>query len=381
MGSMPTVAVLSSARWSGMWLSKQRVSEALARLGHTVLYVDPPLSPLSVLRQPARRADLRAAVDERAAEDLAVWRPRVVPAQNSRWGQAVNARLLAGGVHRRLGPVDLTVAFSLEARGAFGRLGGRRVYYCTDSAEDLPGVDRAVVRDREQRLIDHADVVVACSKPLVTQLRERGVEAAYLPHGCAPEDFAPLSATPWSPPELVGCPRPWVGMAGSINFRVDAALLDAAHDAARDGTLVVIGGRFAARERSELRLLLDRPGVVAVGHVDRARLAAYVAALDVGLVPYTTSAFNRKSFPLKVLQYLAAGVPVVSTPNGATDEIGAGDDVRVASDAGAFHDEVAALLRIVDDDLDGVRRRQEIAAARPWSAVARALLAAAGAES
>jgi teichuronic acid biosynthesis glycosyltransferase TuaH len=36
--------------------------------------------------------------------------------------------------------------------------------------------------------------------------------------------------------------------------------------------------------------------------------------MDVGLVPYVDSAFNRASFPLKTLEYLAAGRPVVATP-------------------------------------------------------------------
>jgi teichuronic acid biosynthesis glycosyltransferase TuaH len=40
---------------------------------------------------------------------------------------------------------------------------------------------------------------------------------------------------------------------------------------------------------------------------------AYRAAIDVGITPYTESDFNRASFPLKTLEYLAAGRPVVST--------------------------------------------------------------------
>jgi teichuronic acid biosynthesis glycosyltransferase TuaH len=40
---------------------------------------------------------------------------------------------------------------------------------------------------------------------------------------------------------------------------------------------------------------------------------SYLAAADVGITPYTASAFNRASFPLKTLEYLGAGLPVVST--------------------------------------------------------------------
>jgi teichuronic acid biosynthesis glycosyltransferase TuaH len=36
--------------------------------------------------------------------------------------------------------------------------------------------------------------------------------------------------------------------------------------------------------------------------------------IDVGLTPYADSAFNRASFPLKTLEYLAAGRGAVVTP-------------------------------------------------------------------
>ncbi len=42
-------------------------------------------------------------------------------------------------------------------------------------------------------------------------------------------------------------------------------------------------------------------------------LPGYLAAMDVGLVPYGATEFNRWSFPMKTLEYLAAGLPVVST--------------------------------------------------------------------
>ncbi len=77
------VAVLSSARWSLFRLSKQHLSLAMARDGHQVVYVDPPLSPLSVLRNRDRMADFRAAADEEPEPRLHVWRPRSCPVRTA----------------------------------------------------------------------------------------------------------------------------------------------------------------------------------------------------------------------------------------------------------------------------------------------------------
>jgi teichuronic acid biosynthesis glycosyltransferase TuaH len=101
-------------------------------------------------------------------------------------------------------------------------------------------------------------------------------------------------------------------------------------------------------------------------------LPKYVAALDVGLAPYTDVAFNRKSYPLKVLQYLAAGVPVVSSANGATDDLV--DAVHLAWGPDAFEHEVRQALK--EGDPAQRAARQAAAASRPWTTVARELLAA-----
>lgn len=361
--------MLSSARWSSFRLSKQHLSIALAEAGHDVLYVDPPLSAGSLLRDRSRWPDLRGR-DEVGEAGVRVWHPIVLPGQNDRRVQRLNARLLRRGIRRRMTAEDLTLAFSLESRGVLRHLGGRRVYHCTDSAEDLPGANADEVRRQELALIARCDVVAACSRPLVDQLAARGVEAMYLPHGCDREAFVERGGD--DPVELRGRARPFVGYVGSINFRIDVRLLVAALGATSGGTLVLVGSRFGPSPAPEVAALLARPDVVVIDQQPPARLAALTASLDVGLAPYGEHPFNRKSFPLKIPQYLAAGVPVVSSPNGATDELGAA--VRVAREPDEFGQAVRDAIR---EGPEGAAARRAVAARRPWSRVAEELLGAA----
>jgi teichuronic acid biosynthesis glycosyltransferase TuaH len=62
-----------------------------------------------------------------------------------------------------------------------------------------------------------------------------------------------------------------------------------------------------------LSRLVARPNVEWVGPKRFDELPSYLRIIDVGLLPYVDSAFNRASFPLKTLEYLAAGRPVVAT--------------------------------------------------------------------
>lgn len=368
------VAVLSSARWAAFRRSKHFVSLALAQLGHQVLYVDPPVSPLSLLRDRDRLADLLGPAVVRADQPgLTIAHPRALPGQNSTLGQRVNSLIVQRAIRRTLGDPELTLGFSLEARATMAGLPGRRIYYCTDSVADHPSVDPAAMRAREDTMIASADVVVACSLPLVDLLAARGVRATYVPHGVDPVFLSPPPALL---PELAGRPRPWVGYVGSLNYRIGAPFLDAARRATDGGTLVLVGSAKVGGDPdpdAATTALLSRPDVVATAQKGPVDVAAYVAALDVGLAPYAPMAFNRASYPLKIPQYLAAGIPVVSTPNGATDELAS--LVHVATDPQQFEDSVRSALALGREA--GSSSRRAAAAARPWTVVAAEILAAA----
>lgn len=365
------VVVLSSTRWDSPWLSKQHLAAAWRRRGDSVLYVDPPVSVLSLLRQPDRARELLSRSD-RQDGGVDVWTPRVVPGQNRSVPQRLNAGRIVRGARRRLPRADATVAFGLEARRALAGSTGVRVYHCTDSWVDHPAADPAVARRWEDEITRVADLVVACSRPLVEMLAERGVEASYLPHGVEIDAFD--EARP--DPAIAALPGPVIGYAGGLNFRLAPELLEAALASVPGGTLALIGSAWrSARGSMDTRVsaLVERPDVVAVGHRSGRDLAASLAALDVSLVPYRDTAFNRRSFPLKVPQYLAAGLPVVSTANGATDEYG--DHVQVATGAEDFGDAVA---RAASRGIDGAASRRAAARRRPWSVVAEELVRLAG---
>src|SRR5438270_5513041 len=160
------VAVLASGRWAAFRGSLHSTAVALGEAGHDVVLVDPPVSPLSLVRHRDRWRDLTARRRESVAPGVDLWRPVVAPGQSSPLGQRLNAPWLAHGIGRP----ELTLTSALDARTVMTRLPGRRVYCCIDSFEDLPGVDGAVIRRRETELAGAVDVVVACSAPLCAQL-------------------------------------------------------------------------------------------------------------------------------------------------------------------------------------------------------------------
>jgi teichuronic acid biosynthesis glycosyltransferase TuaH len=181
-----------------------------------------------------------------------------------------------------------------------------------------------------------------------------------VPNGVDYELFA--AATGAGRPDDVALAPPVVTFAGNLSKRVDPSLLDAV--AERSRSVLLIGPQQTTFDARTIEGLLARPNVQWLPGRPYETLPAYFGASAVGVVPYTDTAFNRASFPLKVLEYLAAGLPVVSTDLPAVRWLGT-DLVRVANDPEAFADAVDAAVAEADDPVRR-RARQDLARAHDW---------------
>jgi glycosyltransferase involved in cell wall biosynthesis len=109
------------------------------------------------------------------------------------------------------------------------------------------------------------------------------------------------------------------------------------------------------------------PNVHLVDAVPSNDIPAYVAAFDVGIIPFVVDDLTRGVSPLKMYEYLAAGVPVVATPLPVCD---AHPMVRTASTPEDF---AARITEAVEERADEFAADAEAAAdAASWdSRVAR----------
>lgn len=188
----------------------------------------------------------------------------------------------------------------------------RRVLFATDdvvAAAGLWGMDPAYLARAREANLRSADEVIAVSQPLADLLHHSRTPPVVIPNGCDPTLFC-SDAEPAAGLHLC---HPIAGIIGRMNERTDMDYLRAALGAGI--SLLIVGPRsFAdpARDR-EFAELIKNPQVQWVDHVPREELSRYLAHMDVGLCAYADTPFNRCSSPLKTLDYLAAGIPVVTT--------------------------------------------------------------------
>ena len=292
-------------------------------------------------------------------DPAAIVQPRVFPWHDHRLVYRYNVRAMVAAIRGALARLGLAapplvVTGSPPSVGTLGRLGERAaVYICMDDFLHLPSATAEMIGPLEERLLARVDTVVCTAKSLTLIKVPRSGVAHYLPQGVNYDHF---SAPRPVPAELAGLPRPLIGFAGGLYDRVDLTLLRRLAEEHPRGSLVLVGP--VAVDTGPLAL----PNVHCLGARPYAELPAYVQAFDVGLIPYFLNDETRSVDPLKLLEYLAAGIPVVTTD--IPEALKYRDSVAVAGDRDAF---AAAVARAVAERDPAARaRRQAVARQHTW---------------
>jgi glycosyltransferase involved in cell wall biosynthesis len=373
-GDWDGVIVLCSANnWDAVKVADRHMAEHLTEHA-PVLFVDPPMSHLTSRHRPELAGALEKPRLRGVGARLARLTP-VMPPCGHRPGLApLSHRMVRRQLRRAMGELGTSaraVVTALPSWPLFEVCGERRrVFWAQDDyagGASLMGLDSARVLRAELTTAGRADLIVASSPVVHRSWTDRGYDPVLIPFGCDSRLFG--SGRTSLRAADVNLAPPIAGYVGQANNRIDLDLLEAVVNAGL--SLLMVGPIDPMFEPTRTLALLERPKVQWVGPKAHHALPSYLNAIDVGLVPYTRSAFNLGSFPLKTLEYLSAGLPVVSTDLPATRWL-ATDLVAIDSSAPGFAEAVRRSARLRRDP-DAIRQRREFAASHDWSCRARDL--------
>jgi glycosyltransferase involved in cell wall biosynthesis len=252
-------------------------------------------------------------------------------------------------------------------RGLPARL---RVYDVVDDYEGLaenPAAARHVAR-AHRRMLNQCDIVWTTSRTLAERIRPYRADVIESTNGVDVDAFVRGAASA-PPTALATVPHPRVGLIGRLNDRVDWPLVEDICRRRPDWHVVIVGPEYAAGTDTTAALarLACCPNAHRIAAIPPDAMPAYVAALDVCLIPYRLTRLTLAVNPLKVYQYLAAGKPVVATRLPAL--IPLGETIACAAGADEFVDAIEAALAGVGNP--GIQRgRQEYVRQFDWTVVA-----------
>jgi glycosyltransferase involved in cell wall biosynthesis len=359
------IVCLGFGEWDAeLWTNQQHLMSRLARRNR-VLFLESlglrqPRLASRDLRRMARRVE-RAAAGARAVDGLHVLSPLVIPIHGRRRLRTLNANLLRAQVGRAAHSLGferpLLWSYVPQADWLVETLEPSAiVYHCVDDIAAQKGVAAAAFREAEAHFAARADLVLASAPALAERMRTLNEHVFYAPNVADTDRFATALEVGPTDPAIAALPGPRIVFTGAVvATKLNLELLEGVARARPNWSIALVGPVGAGDPRTNISALERLPNVHLLGARPYVALPEVLRGADVALVPYAINDLTRSVFPMKVYEYLAAGLPVVTTPLPALAEI---TGVVVAADAPAT---VAAVERALAEDGPAARRARSAA--------------------
>jgi UDP-galactopyranose mutase len=217
------------------------------------------------------------------------------------------------------------------------------VYDCMDELASFKNAP-AVLKQREAALMSHADLVLTGGQSLYEAKRHQHDNIHPFPSSVDVAHFGQARQITEDPPDQDDIPHPRLGFFGVIDERMDIDLIDGVAQSHPDWHVVLLGPVL----KIDPAQLPRRPNIHYLGPKPYDDLPEYIAGWDVALLPFARNEATRFISPTKTPEYMAAGLPVVSTSiRDVVRPYGQQGLVRIADDVPAF---VAACEAALEED-------------------------------
>jgi len=369
--------------WSALWKPKQHLMHYLAQKAEVVsiLFVDRDLYLSDMLPNPLTSLGDRASAGawakaslqsvQRINRKIGVYTPFHYLPFSHRPGpmRRMDTRLTYFFIARRLKKKDIehlvllvNRVVPLELLRQF-RDAKLRCLCWSDDWATFKGISTPEsVERRIEMLLKESDMVLAVSPELVERARKFTQSTYWLPNATDFGNFARASlAETEIAGEIVGIPRPILGLVGYVTSTLDFDLLVHVAKSRPEWSIVVIGPKLPAASWGES--FFKMKNVYYLGPKPYFDLPMYMKGFDVCIIPYLTHRGVRAAESVKMYDYLATGKPVVAS----TDAAGIGrfsDVIRIGRD----YDDFVRQLEQAIGETDSSRReaRQKVAKENSW---------------
>lgn len=333
--------------WTGDPLSKTHLMRILAR-DNRVLWVNSIglRAPSASVADASRAFQKIASAFEPIREvepNLFVMSPFTIPAYGNSFLRGINQRSLLFQIRKAMRQLGFKRPVNYSFLPSAALLAGKLdedliIYHCVDEYAAFSDIESKPILEMEESLLKKSDVVIVSADALYNSKIKHNQNTHLVRHGVDFTHFRKaLDAETKIPAEIADLPHPVIGFFGLIADWVDVELMAKTARHFSNGSLVVVGK--STTDVSELEKLSN---VYLLGRKPYSELPAYCKNFDVALNPFIVNELTISANPLKVREYLAAGLEVVSTD---IPEVAILDFCRIGKSHEDFIRQVEAALK------------------------------------
>lgn len=232
-----------------------------------------------------------------------------------------------------------------------GIKGADIVYDCLDEFSDFEDSDSST-KYFEKKLIQNVDGIVSTAQYLDNKWLSTGKPHCIIRNAVDFDHFSNKPAFCYQSPSS----RPILGYHGAIEQWFDVDLIKNLASTLPDCTIVLVGGISNPEVKKQFS---SYNNIELIGEVEYSRLPFYLYSFDIGLVPFLIQPLTLNTNPVKVYEYLAAGIPVVSVP---LPEMLYFNDLVTIADRKDFAATIRSLLNKTHDKI----KMKEFASNQTW---------------
>ena len=363
--------------------NKHHVMYRLAKLGHNVLFVDPPINTGRVFIKQwqygwwsAKRLLTQTKVDE---SGILVYTPlNVVPV--SHITSLLHISKINALAKKHLDPNLKTIlwVYHVQIASLQNYLAKINhdilIYDCVDNYETfapgnkLYGTSAGNVAAQEELLARTADLVFTVTPMLVEKLSKYNPKVYWTPNAGDFELFKDSKKYKFQlPKDVEGITRPRIGYIGALDdYKFDVGLVKRLALDYPNYSFVLVGPLALKSENASLKDLglADLKNVFYLGPKPYSLKKYYLAGFDAEIIPFQLNDYTINSYPVKFHDSLAAGLPVITT------NLPAFSPFKEVAYVSKNHDEFSRNLKLAleEDSPARMKRRQEVAKLNSWDA-------------
>ena len=350
------IVMLSTAEWDNpFWTNKQHTACSLAKAGHRVFYIES-----LGLRSPSPghgrdwkrlfKRLLRAfLLPKKVSDNLWVWSPLVIPAASGKLSQNINKVLLSLtlGFYRSLYCFRSAILWTYNPLSLLYVKPNRfnaLIYHCVDEISAQPGMNKKLIQTQERKLCSLADHVFVTSSSLYSSRSRWTKRITYLPNVVDSDHFSKGRLVSTSMPfDFESIPEPRLIFVGALSsYKVDFDLIQKLAVICPNWSIVLIGLVGEGDPNTSINQLMGIKNIYMLGPKSYKELPILMHFSNVGLLPCVLNQYTRAMFPMKFFEYLAAGLPVVSTRLPSLEEFA--EYISFANTAEEFASKINQIL-------------------------------------